>query len=71
MKTEQKSQIDTENSASVKIDGNKLVITILINEHASSSGKTTVVATTAGNKVLAMYKGKPLYVGVNAYVPNK
>jgi hypothetical protein len=50
-------------------DGN-LVITIPLQKPApSASGKTLVVATTHGNTVTtATVDGKPVTIGVNAYI---
>lgn len=55
----------------VKIEGKKLIITCDIEEPTpSSSGKTMVVASTRGNmKTDVLIDGKPLTVGVNAYIP--
>lgn len=59
-------------SASAKIDGKNLVITIPLNETpvASASGKTLVVASTHGNQVMqgVLVNGKPVTVGLNAYI---
>jgi hypothetical protein len=54
-----------------KIEGNKLIITCDLEEPVpSSSGKTLVVASTRGNmKTGLIVKGKPLTVGLNAYIP--
>ena len=53
-----------------KIENNKLVITLPISAHSSKSGKTTVIATSGGNKpTTATYNDKPIIVGVNAYIP--
>ncbi len=54
----------------VKIEGNKLIITIeLQNPTPSASGKTLVVATTHGNtQTQCMIDGKPLVIGLNAYI---
>lgn len=53
-----------------KIDGNNLVITIPMNEpRPSASGKTLVVASSGGNKATgAVVNGKPIIVGLNAYI---
>lgn len=52
------------------IKGNTLVIEIEMNEpRPSASGKTLVVASTGGNQTTtAMVKGKPLVIGLNAYI---
>jgi len=56
------------------INGN-LVITIPAtteNPAPSASGKTLIVATTSGNiKTTVLVKGRPLTVGLNAYIPNR
>ena len=54
----------------VEIKGNELVITIALNEpRPSASGKTLVVATTSGNVVTtAQVQGKPIIIGLNAYI---
>lgn len=46
-----------------------LTVKIPINERPSQSGKSTVIASTNGNqpKVLE-YKGKPVILGLNAYI---
>lgn len=50
--------------------GNKLVIELDLQEPtASASGKTLVVATTRGNqKTDVQIDGKPVTIGVNAYI---
>ena len=56
----------------VEIGNGNLVITLPINQHPepSATGKTLVVATSHGNKVTdAKVNGKPVTVGVNAYIP--
>ena len=54
----------------VEIKDNKLVITLPLQApRPSASGKTLVVATTSGNKAsTAIVDGKPVIVGVNAYI---
>ena len=54
----------------VKIEGKSIVITLELQPPApSASGKTLVIATTRGNQpTAAQLDGKPVYVGVNAYV---
>lgn len=55
----------------VKIEGNMLVIRIPMNTppQPSATGKTLVVATTHGNlATTATVDGKPVIVGVNAYI---
>jgi len=53
-----------------KIDGKVLVLRIdLEPPHPSASGKTIVVASSHGSvKTTAMIDGKPVVVGVNAYL---
>jgi len=53
-----------------KIENGKLIITIsLVEPHSSKSGKTLVVATSSGNKPTgALVNGKPVVVGLNAYI---
>lgn len=55
----------------VKIEGSNLVIRIPIISPArmSGSGKTRLVATSSGNKpTTVIVEGKPVTVGVNAYI---
>ncbi len=54
-----------------KIEGNKLIITCDLEEPTpSASGKTLVVASTRGNlKTSCTVNGKPLTIGLNAYIP--
>ena len=53
----------------VTSDGKKLTITIEIDPHASKSGKSLVIASTGGNLATeCKYEGKPVVVGLNAYV---
>lgn len=53
-----------------EIKGNNLVITLPMQDpRPSSSGKTLVVATTGGNiATTAIVNGKPVTIGVNAYI---
>jgi hypothetical protein len=53
-----------------EIKGNELVIRIPLQAPApSASGKTLVVATTRGNvKTAAQIEGKPITIGLNAYI---
>ena len=57
----------------VKIEGNKLIITAdLETPTPSASGKTLVVASTRGNKETdVMIDGKPVIIGLNAYIRKK
>ncbi len=54
----------------VKIEDGKLIITIELQKPTpSASGKTLVVATTHGNMPTeCMIDGKPVIVGLNAYI---
>jgi len=54
----------------VEVKGGKLVITMdLESPRPSASGKTLVVASTHGNMATAaVIDGKPVIVGVNAYI---
>ena len=54
----------------VTIKGSVMVIEIDMQEPSpSASGKTLVVASTHGNQVTeAMVKGKPVIIGLNAYI---
>ncbi len=56
----------------VEIKDNKLFIEIDLQEPTpSSSGKTLVVASTHGNTVTqVMINGKPITIGLNAYIKN-
>ena len=52
---------------------NQLVITIDMNQNPqpSASGKTLVVASSHGNQpTTVLVKGKPVIVGLNAYIRN-
>jgi hypothetical protein len=53
-----------------EIKGNDLIITIPMQEPTpSASGKTLVIASTHGNMTTTlMVKGKPVTVGLNAYI---
>jgi hypothetical protein len=53
-----------------EIKDGKLIITIPIQEPTpSASGKTLVVASTHGNLTsTAMVQGKPVVIGLNAYI---
>lgn len=56
------------------IEGEFLVIRVPLNPHPvrSATGKTLVVASSHGNKQTEVeVQGKPVFVGVNAYIyPN-
>ena len=53
------------------VEGNKLVITVDISQRQgpSASGKTTIIATTAGNATLPGAAG--IKFGLNVYTPNR
>lgn len=54
-----------------QVVGNNLIITLPINRPLvpSATGKTRVVASTHGNHpTTAIVEGKPVIVGVNAYI---
>ena len=53
-----------------KIENGKLIISIDLQEPTpSASGKTLVVATTHGNTpTQCMVNGKPVIIGLNAYI---
>jgi hypothetical protein len=58
-------------TATISKDGRTLTITVDVNAHPteSASGKTLVVASTHGNQATAItIDGKPVIVGLNAYV---
>ena len=49
---------------------NEITITMPISPRPSKSGKTLIIASSAGNKTTeAEYNGKPVVVGVNCYIP--
>ena len=53
------------------IEGNELIIRLTVQDppQRSASGKTLVVASSRGNKVTsAVVNGKPVTIGVNAYI---
>jgi hypothetical protein len=56
-----------------KIEGNKLIITMDIENppKPSATGKSLVIASSKGNKATAAtVNGKPIIIGVNAYIHN-
>ena len=57
----------------VEIKGNDLVISIPMQPPTpSKSGKTLMVATTNGNIITAAkVDGKPITIGLNAYIKNE
>lgn len=53
----------------VEIKGNEITITLPISPRPSKSGKTTVIASTAGNQAsTAIYDKNAVIVGVNCYI---
>ena len=57
----------------IKIDAGFLVVRIPLNPTpvASKTGKTRVIASTHGNvKTALLYKGAPVTLGLNAYIPS-
>jgi hypothetical protein len=54
----------------VEIKGNELIITVEMQKPTpSASGKTLVVASSHGNQATtAIIDGKPVIVGLNAYI---
>jgi hypothetical protein len=53
----------------VEVKGDKMIITIDITKEFgnSTSGKSVTVATTGGNKAIALPNGKQVSLGVNCY----
>ncbi len=60
----------TNMAIETKIEGNKLIITCDLEKPTpSASGKTLVVVSTRGNiKTSCIIDGKPLVIGLNAYI---
>jgi hypothetical protein len=61
----------TAKKLTAAIEGEFLVIRVPLNQMPipSASGKTLVVATSHGNKQTEVeVQGKPIFVGVNAYI---
>lgn len=55
--------------AEISKDGRTMTITLDVSPRESATGKSTVVATSGGNQPTTMqFDGKPIFVGVNAYV---
>lgn len=53
-----------------KIEGKELVIRLPLEKTRSVSGKSIVIASTHGNADAGLtFEGKPVKVGVNAYIP--
>ena len=61
---------ETHMAIETKIEGTKLIITCDLEEpKPSASGKTLVVVSSRGNmKTDCMVNGKPLTIGLNAYI---
>ncbi len=57
----------------VTLEGNELVIRLPLGKpHVSTSGKTIIIASTNGNvQTNIEVNGKPVYLGVNAYIAKK
>jgi len=56
----------------VKIENGNLIVTIPVENPPapSKSGKTLVLASTRGNqKTTLVFEGRPVTVGLNAYIP--
>jgi len=46
-----------------------LTVTLPVSKRPSSSGKTTIIASTNGNQPLSItVDGKPVILGLNAYI---
>jgi hypothetical protein len=61
----------TAKKLTASIEGEYLVIRVPLNPNPtrSASGKTLVVASSHGNKETEVQiEGKPVYLGVNAYI---
>lgn len=57
------------NQIEVKIENGRLIVSLPIEKHPSKTGKTMVVASTNGNQPTTVtVDGKPVIVGVNAYI---
>jgi hypothetical protein len=68
---QQQQQTERTEMPVVSIKNGKLVIELPLNEQPtpSASGKTLVVASTHGNiATTAVVNGKPVVIGVNAYI---
>lgn len=51
------------------VKGTTLILEIPISKKPSASGKSIVIATTGGNKESELQiDGKPVIIGVNAYI---
>lgn len=58
-------------NVSFKVAGNVLTITVDLSQRLgpSASGKTEIIATTAGNATLPGTTGGAIKVGLNVYTP--
>jgi len=56
---------------SLSEDNSTLTIEMAVSPRPSKSGKTMLLASSGGNQTFTdvVFDGKPLTVGVNAYVP--
>jgi len=56
---------------SLSEDGKTLTVEMTVSPRPSKSGKTVVIATSSGNQTFSdvTYDGKPVTIGVNAYIP--
>jgi hypothetical protein len=61
---------ESEKTMKVEIKGNELIITVEMQPPTpSASGKTLMIASSHGNQTTtAMIDGKPVVVGLNAYI---
>lgn len=65
-----RTSAESDKTMKVEIKGNELIITVEMQTPTpSASGKTLVVASSHGNvTTTAMIDGKPVVVGLNAYI---
>jgi len=58
-------------NVSLSEDGKTLSVELSVSPRPSKSGKTIVIATSSGNQTFAdlLFDGKPVTIGVNAYIP--
>ena len=64
----------TANKLTAAIEGDFLVLRVPLNAKPtlSATGKTLVIASSHGNKQTEVQvEGKPVYVGVNAYIHHR
>jgi hypothetical protein len=57
-------------NVTTKVEGSKLIITVDLAAptQKSSSGKSDVLASTEGNKIVSTVDGRSLFLGLNAYL---